>query len=174
MASDAAGEDAEPTLVVTSRFRVVEASLGEGKPTKAIIRHPGSVCIVPVLNDGRLCLIRNFRVSVGQWLLEVPAGTMEPPEPPLNCARRELQEETGFAAESLRKLGELYLAPGLLDERAHVFLAEGLTAGEQQLEADERIETLVAPWPQVDGWIQAGEIRDAKTLAAIDMWRRSI
>lgn len=171
MADDSAKET---TLLETARFHVVEASLGAGRPKKAIIRHPGSVCIIPVLNDGRVCLIRNFRISVDETLIEIPAGTQEPPEPPEECAQRELAEETGFQALRWTKLGELFLAPGLLDERAHVFLAEDLTAGPQQLEADESIENFLATWPQIDQLINDGQIQDAKTLAALSLWRRHI
>ena len=172
MADDLVGAGSERTLLDTARFRVVEVPLHDGA-TKAIVRHPGSVCIVPVLDDGQICLIRNYRISVDQWLIEIPAGTMEPPEPPLECAHRELQEETGYVAAELEKLGELFLAPGLLDERAHVFCGRGLTPGPQKLEADEKIETLVADLQQIDAWIDDGKIQDAKTLAALDMWRRA-
>ena len=164
----------ERTLLTTSRFRVVEKSLGEGRPSKEIVRHPGSVCIVPVLNDGRICLIQNYRPSIEQTLIEAPAGTIEPPEPPEHCARRELQEETGYVGAQWTKLGELFLAPGLLDERAHVYLAEQLSPGPQQLEADELIETFPVTWDELQRLLEKKAIQDAKTLAAISLWRRHL
>ncbi|HZL87968.1 MAG TPA: NUDIX hydrolase, partial [Pirellulaceae bacterium] len=94
-------------LLVARRYRVVRetycTSSGAIK-TGEIIRHPGAVVIVPLLDDGRVCLIRNYRISVKQTLIELPAGTLEPPEPPLACAQRELIEETGYRASRIEQV----------------------------------------------------------------------
>jgi ADP-ribose pyrophosphatase len=161
---------AERLLLETPRFRVVQTDGRQG-PAKAIIRHPGSVCIVPLLDDGRVCLIRNFRVTAGRRLLEIPAGTLEPGEPPDQAAVRELAEETGFQAGRCEKIGEFFLAPGILDERARLYLASQLAPGPQRLEADEQIEICPLSWPEIQLRIRSGEIEDAKTLAGLFHWR---
>ena len=104
-------------------------------------------------------------------LIEVPAGTMEPPEPPDICARRELAEETGYAAKQWTRLGQFYLAPGILDELAHCFLAEQLSAGEPARQPDEQIENCLLSWTETEQWIREGRIQDAKTLATLSLWR---
>jgi ADP-ribose pyrophosphatase len=161
---------AEKLLLETSRFRVVEAE----QPTKdgssrkrQIVRHPGAVVILPLLDDGRICLIRNYRIAVGQTLIELPAGTLEPGEPPIVTAGRELIEETGYRAARIEQLQEFFLSPGILDERMHLFVATGLTAGETALEAGEEIENLLVDWPTALGMITKGEIQDAKTIVGL-------
>ncbi|MCA9174297.1 MAG: NUDIX hydrolase [Planctomycetales bacterium] len=170
MSSDPQRDESEETLLVTPRFRVVNVPL-TNQPPKAIVRHPGSVCVLPIDERGRLCLIRNYRVSIAATLIEVPAGTLEPPESPEHCAVRELSEETGYQAQRWTKLGELFLAPGLLDECAHVFLAEGLSAGPQELQADEQIENLLVEPGEIESMIRDGRIQDAKTLGTLSLWK---
>ncbi len=171
-----------PKLLFTgSRFRVMEYCQGsaQGGPglTRQIIVHPGAVVILPLLAGDRVCLIRNFRVSVGQDLIELPAGTIEPPEPPAQTAIRELREETGYTAEHWRELPGFFMSPGILNERMHLFVAEGLTAGETAREAGEEIDNLIVPWAEAVAMAERGEIEDAKSLAGILLWdrlRRSI
>src|SRR5262245_31545166 len=120
-------------LLTTSKFRVVrETVTSPGGKTKAreIIRHPGACVIVPLLDDWRVCLIRNWRIAVGQTLIELPAGTLEPPEPPELTAERELIEETGYRAKKIELLHAFFLSPGILDEKMHLYLATGLTEGD--------------------------------------------
>jgi ADP-ribose pyrophosphatase len=100
------------------------------------------------LDDGRVCLIRNYRVSVEQTLIELPAGTLEPNEDPAQTAERELIEETGYRAQTVTSLASFYLSPGILDERMHLFLASGLEWVGTAREPGEEIENLVVPWPQ--------------------------
>ena len=138
-----------------------------------VVRHPGSVAIVPILNDGRVCLIKNRRVSVEKTLIEIPAGTMEPPEPALACARRELIEETGYHAGSLKKLASFFPAPGILDEEMHLFLATDLSAGEPAREAGEQIENYVVDLNEAKKMVFNGEIRDAKTIVGLLMLTQS-
>ena len=134
---------------------------------KDVVRHPGSVAIVPVLNDGRICLIKNRRVTVDDTLIEIPAGTMEPPEPPLECAHRELIEETGYRAGNMELLSTFFPAPGILDEQMHLFLATDLVEGEHAREVDEQIENHVVTVAEAQTLIRNGSIRDAKTIIGI-------
>ena len=134
-----------------------------------VVRHPGSVAIVPRLPDGMICLIKNHRVSVGQALIEIPAGTMEPPEPAVECARRELIEETGYRAAELREIAVFYPAPGILDEEIHLFQATGLTTGEHAREIGEEIENYVISLDLARTMIHDGTIKDAKTIIGLLM-----
>ena len=120
-------------------------SLGPIGQTASVsyVVHPGSVAILPLVDDDHLCLIRNRRLTVGQTIIEVPAGTREPGEPPLETARRELEEETGYRAAKWEELVEFYASPGILSERMYVYVARDLTPGEPRREANEEIENLV-------------------------------
>ena len=157
-------------LLKTERFSVVRDSFvtssGQTK-SREIVRHPGAVVILPRLADGSVCLIRNFRLSVRQTLIELPAGTLEPGVPPLEQAKRELIEETGYRAGSIAQLHSFYLSPGILDERMHLFLATDLQLGETALELGEEITNLVVPWEEAIAMIFRGEIQDAKTIASL-------
>jgi ADP-ribose pyrophosphatase len=135
-----------------------------------LIHFAGAACILPVLDDGRIVLIRNQRFAVGEELLELPAGMLEPPEPPEDCAARELTEETGFSAGGLEKLGEFFTIPGSGDERMHAYLATDLTAGEQCLEGHERIRVEIVAGDEVRRRVLDGRIHDAKTIATLSLW----
>lgn len=159
-------------LLHTPRFRVVRESYvdrGGATRTRDIVRHPGAVVIVPLLDDGRVCLIRQYRHSVKETLIELPAGTLEPPEPPLACAQRELIEETGFRATHIEQVHEFFLSPGILDEKMHLFLASGLTAGDPNREAGEEIANALVPLEEAVAMIFRGGIRDAKTIVGL-LW----
>jgi ADP-ribose pyrophosphatase len=162
--------DASEELLSTRKFRVVRRvrALSDGSlHAHDIVVHPGAVAILPLLDDGRVCLIRNYRMSVDRTLIELPAGTLEPGEDPLECARRELIEETGLRASSLEPLLEFYMSPGILNEKMHVVLATGLREGEAALEPGEQIERLVVTWPEAMELVRQGTIQDAKTLAGL-------
>jgi ADP-ribose pyrophosphatase len=135
-----------------------------------VVIHPGAVAILPLIDADHVCLLRNQRVAVGETLWEIPAGTLEPGEPVDRAAVRELAEETGYQAARWRKLLEFYPSPGVLSERTHLFVAEGLTAGTMHPEADEQLEPQVVPWSQAVQWVRDGTIRDAKTLIAVMYW----
>jgi ADP-ribose pyrophosphatase len=137
-----------------------------------VILHPGAVAILPVVDVEHVCLIRNQRPVVGATLLEIPAGTLEPQEPPADAAVRELAEETGYRAGRWRKLTEFFPSPGVLDEITHVFVAQDLTPGPLQLEKGEDLKPEVLAWNQALAWALDGTIRDAKTLVAILLWDR--
>jgi ADP-ribose pyrophosphatase len=159
-------------LLTTPKFRVVRETVTSeaGKPkTREIIRHPGACVMVPLLADGRVCLIRNWRIAAGQTLIELPAGTLEPPEPPHVTAARELIEETGYRAATIEFLHSFFLSPGILDEKMHLYLATGLTAGATAREEGEEIENLLTPWDEAIAMIFHGQIQDAKTIVGL-LW----
>ena len=137
-----------------------------------MIFHPGAVVILPLLGDGKVVLLRNHRFVIGETLWELPAGTLEPNEPLEECAKRELTEETGYTAETWTSLGYLYASPGVLDEKLHLFVAEGLTPGNMQLEADEQLEPVIVPFAEAIRMCVSGEIKDAKTITALLLWER--
>lgn len=132
-----------------------------------LVRHPGASAIVPILPDQNVVLIRQFRHGADGYLLEVPAGTLEPGEAPERCAMRELQEETGYSCTRLEALGPIHISPGFTNELIHLFLAQDLTPGETARELDECMETLVIPMSQALRKIVAGEIVDGKSIAAL-------
>lgn len=157
-------------LLTASRFTVelVSQQLADGTcMAREVVRHPGAVVIVPVLDDGRICLIRNFRISVNQELLELPAGTLEPPEPPIETARRELIEETGYRCKQIVPLCEFYMSPGILDERMYCYLATGLTLGDPARERGEQIANYPVTIAELKQLLVRGEIKDSKSLSAL-------
>ena len=159
----------------SQRFRVqrLRRAIGVQTLVRDIVRHPGAVTILPILDNGHICLIRNYRLSVDETLIELPAGTLEAGEDPLATATRELTEETGFRADHIEKIAEFYLSPGILDEKMHLYLATGLTAGDPAREAGEQIENLIAPLADALQMIVDGTIRDAKTIIGLLMYSRS-
>jgi ADP-ribose pyrophosphatase len=162
-------------LLQTPRFDVVEVAQttrGGGTRPRQVVLHPGAVVIIPMVDDDHVCLIRNERVAVGKWLVELPAGTMEPPIPAAAMAVRELKEETGYTAARWRPLAGFYMSPGILREWTQAFVAEELTAGEHQREAGENIDNLVVPWSEAIAMIDRGEIEDAKTICGLLLWDR--
>ena len=165
----------EQTLLKTRRFDVVEKTVTRPNGERAscqFVRHPGSVAILPLLDDGRICLIHSRRLTVDETLIEVPAGTREPDESPLETARRELAEETGYRAATFEELAAYFPSPGILSERMWIFVARGLTEGQHAREANEEIENLIVTWDEALRMIDSGEIHDGKTLAAILLWER--
>lgn len=138
---------------------------------RQVVRHPGSVVILPILERAgeptRVVMIRNYRIAPGRVLLELPAGTMEPPEPARVCAGRELEEETGYAAQSVRHLVSFYTTPGMTDEYMHAYVAEGLRPVGQHTQADESIVVEPVVVGEVVRRMDAGEICDGKTLLVV-------
>jgi len=164
------------TLLTTARFRVEEHVLPSApdrpEMKRQVVVHPGAVTILPLLEGDRVCLIRNYRIAVGKTLIELPAGTIDPNELPAVTAVRELQEETGYTANSWRELPQFYMSPGILNEQMHLFVAEGLTAGPSARESGEEIENLIVPWAEAVAMAERGEIEDAKSLVGILRWDR--
>ncbi len=169
--------DNERTLLKTRRFEVIERSVERPDGNAAscqFVRHGGSVAILPIVDEDHICLIRSRRLTVDRTLIEVPAGTCEPGEPPLETARRELIEETGYRAERIEALVSYYSSPGILSEKMHVFVATGLTAGEPAREENEEIENLVVTWSEALAMIDRGEIEDGKTIVALLCYKRNL
>lgn len=135
--------------------------------TRDTIDHPGAVAILPFLSSKRVLMIRQFRTAVGSWIWEIPAGTLEKGEKPLQCARRELIEEVGFAARKWKKLGTFWTAPGFCNEVMHVYRAWDLTPARGQADADEHIRVREMPIDEVQAAARTGRLRDAKSLAAL-------
>jgi len=134
---------------------------------REIVEHPGAVGIIPVTKDKKIILVKQFRKSVEEVLLEIPAGKIESQEDPYKCALRELEEETGFTADSVKKLSEFYTTPGFSNEVIHIYLAENLEVGSVNLDEDENIEIVKLSVEEVLDKIQIGEIKDAKTIVGI-------
>ena len=131
--------------------------------------HPGAVGIVPLLGDGMVVLVRQYRHAIGNVLLEIPAGKLEEGEPPDVCARRELAEEVGYRAGKMVKLAEFYNSPGFCDEYFHLFLARELEEGRAEAEPDEFFQVEAVHLEEAFDMISAGEVRDAKTIIGITL-----
>jgi len=128
------------------------------------IVHPGAVMVVPMFDDGRVVIERQFRYPLHRSLLEFPAGKIDPNEDHLACAVRELREETGYSARDWHFLGTIHNAIGYSDEHIEIYLATGLSAGERQLDAGEFLDVLTMPLEAVIAAVDAGEITDVKTI----------
>ena len=137
--------------------------------TREYIRHPGAVAIVPVFDDGRLLLERQFRYPHGREFIEVPAGKLEPGEPHLETAKRELLEETGYTAQEWTRLGVIHTAIAYTDEAIEIFLAKKLNLVGRKLDQGEFLETLIIGFDEAIAMIGDGRITDAKTVAAL-LW----
>jgi ADP-ribose pyrophosphatase len=136
------------------------------------IRHPGAVAIVPLFDDGALLLERQFRYPNRREFIEIPAGKLEPGEPHLDTAKRELLEETGYAAAEWTRLGVLHTAIAYTDESIELFLAKGLAKKEAKLDAGEFLEVLRVPFDQALAMVRDGRITDAKTVAGL-LWLKT-
>ncbi len=150
------------------RVRFPDGKIGELE----MVRHPGASAVVPLLGDAagsdpQLVLISQYRYAAESFVLEIPAGRLEPGESPELCAGRELREETGCTAEHMERVFTMYTTPGFTDERIHVFLATGLTRGAHAREGDEFIELVTVTISQALAMIERNEIVDAKTALAI-------
>lgn len=135
--------------------------------TREVVGHPGAVAIVPVTDDDKVILVRQYRYPVGKIMLEIPAGKLDKGEKPEACALRELEEETGFVANSLEKLTSYYTAPGFTDEILHVFLARDLEQKEQNLDADEFIGVEYYSRDELKVLLADDTVKDAKTLIGL-------
>lgn len=139
---------------------------------REVLRHPGAVVLIPLIDDDTVVLIRNTRPTVQQTLLELPAGTREPNESPETTAARELIEETGYRADSLELVHEFYSAPGISDERMWLYVARGLTEVGADREAVEAIENQITSRREAIAWLDGGKIIDGKTLVGLYAWLR--
>ena len=137
------------------------------RTTREVITHPGSVVVLPVLPDGQILLIQQYRHATRQYLWELVAGRFDAGESPKVAAARELIEETGYRAKRFRIFLDVFPTPGFLEERMFILLAEGLTAGEAQPEEDEKIISRAYNRKQLEEMIRSGKLRDAKSIAGI-------
>lgn len=152
--------------MISLRIDEIDAQDGR-RHAYEIVEHPGAVCIVAQPEPGRIVMVRQYRPAVDRYLWEVPAGKLDPGENPVDCAIRELREETGYRCERMRELWTFYTSPGFCDERLHLCVAEGLTAGAAEPEPYEEIDVetmdVAAAWAMV----MRDEIPDAKTQIAL-------
>lgn len=138
------------------------------KSVREVIRHKGAVCVVPVTDKGEVVIVKQYRYPFDEVLVEIPAGKLDTvDEIPLEAAKRELHEETGAVADSIKYLGAYYGSPAILDEKIYMYLAEGLHFGEQELDDDEFVETERIPLEKLCTMIMNGEVPDGKTQAAV-------
>jgi ADP-ribose diphosphatase len=140
---------------------------GGVRGTREVVRQSGSVAALPVLDDGRIVLVRQYRYAVGEQVWELPAGRRDPGESPEAGARRELEEELGLRAGSLEPLSTFWTTPGFCDEVMHLFRATGLEPVPARPEADERIEPGTFTLDEAMEMVRRGEIREGKTLVAL-------
>ena len=134
---------------------------------REVMRHPGAAAVVPLTREGNVVLVRQYRYPFSRVMLEIPAGKLDPNEEPIDCARRELQEETGYQAEELLPLGVFYPSVAVLDEKIHLFLARGLTLCAQNLDEDEFLHVEERPLDELVREIMRGDVPDGKTQTAI-------
>jgi len=152
------------------RFDVhaIELEGTSGKPLqREAVVHPGAVVILPIVDPKNIVLIRNERFAVDEILWELPAGTLEPNEPPEVTAKRELLEETGYECQHLTAMPPFYTTPGYCTEIMYAYVATGLSFRGQELEDSEKIEVEILHWKDVLQLIKSGEIRDGKTIATL-------
>jgi ADP-ribose pyrophosphatase len=134
-----------------------------------IVRHPGASAVVPLLGESTLLMVRQYRYAVGDYILEIPAGTLKKGEDPEECARRELEEETGYRAGRFLKLGKIYPLPGYSDETIHIYLATELKKAGQRLDQDEIINLEPVDLTMAYEMVRAGRILDAKSICGLFM-----
>lgn len=150
------------------RLTVEEVTLPNGnQATIEVVRHPGAAAVVPFVSREEILLVRQYRHAAGGWLLEVPAGKLDPGEPPEVCAERETEEEVGYRPGRLIRLGSIITTPGFTDEVVHLFAAHDLTAGQTELGPDEVLSVVRIPFAEALARIERGEIEDAKSVCAI-------
>ena len=150
----------------------VELPNGE-TTTREWIDHPGAVCLIPILPDGKICLIRQFRYGPREEFIEIPAGKLDAGEAPLDCAYRELEEETGYRTNKLTFLTNIHPAIGFSNEKMWMYLAEELELSKKKLDEDEFLELLTTPLNIALEWVFSGKITDVKTIIGI-MWMKEL
>ena len=143
------------------------------KSTREWIDHPGAVCIVPILDNGDVLLIRQFRYGPREEFIEIPAGKIDKNEDPLKCGLRELEEETGYKSNKLTFLTNIHPAIGFSNEKMWMYLAEELELSKKKLDEDEFLELLPTPLNQAIEWVFSGKITDVKTIIGI-MWMKEL
>ncbi len=164
-----------PEVLATEEIyhgRIIDVSLytvREGAKTyqREVVHHSGGACAVAVFDDNTIALVRQYRQPTVRFVLELPAGRLEAPERPEDCALRELEEEVGVRAGHMEKLAEFFTTPGFCEEKLWVYLATELIETEQSLEDDELVEVVRVSFPRALEMIASGEIEDAKTIIGL-------
>ncbi|WP_188419098.1 NUDIX domain-containing protein [Oxalicibacterium solurbis] len=158
----------DSTLAYDGSFLKVQKDVvrlpNDSRATREYIRHPGAVVILPVFDDGTILLERQFRYPLNRVFIEFPAGKIDPGEASLDCAKRELLEETGYTARDWQFVCTIHNAIAYSDEHLDLFLARGLTAGERKLDDEEFLDVFSAKQDELMGWIREGQITDVKTI----------
>lgn len=159
------------TLLQSAKFNVVRRMLrdrdGQERP-RDFVAHPGAVVVLPLLDDGRIVLLHQYRASIDRTLQELPAGTLDQPgESPIQAAHRELEEEAGYRAARMELLTRFYPSPGILTEQMHVYVATGLTPTVARPEPGEQIEVEHVPFDDALRRVMCGEIQDAKSMVTL-------
>ncbi len=157
-------------------FRVTEDEAVDPKTgfkiSRSVVRHAGSAVMMAVDKKKRILLVRQYRLPADDYLWELPAGRLDPGEKPLQAAKRELAEETGYSARKWTKLASFWVSPGYVEERMTIFLATDLTEGEATPMDDERIETRWFKRKEVADMIATGKLEDAKTMVGFLLWQK--
>lgn len=155
------------------KLYVDEVRLPNGKTsTREIIDHPGAVAVIAITDEDKIVLVEQFRKPLEKTLVEIPAGKLEPGEDPEACAKRELEEETGYTCENLKQIASFYTSPGFANELMYLYLAEDLTrTKELQLDEDEFVEVVEVSFQEAQQLIKDQKIHDAKTMYAIQYWQ---
>ncbi|OXM16717.1 NUDIX hydrolase [Paenibacillus herberti] len=157
--------------IITLQVHQVQLPSG-ATSTREIIRHPGAAAVIAIV-DGKLLTVGQYRKPMEKYQVEIPAGKLDLGEDPAVCAARELKEETGVSASSMRLVDAFYTSPGFADEKVYLYVAEGLVQGDSQPDEDEELHVEALTMEQAQDYIERGIIGDAKTLMAVYLWRLS-
>ncbi|MGL5616783.1 MAG: NUDIX domain-containing protein [Sarcina sp.] len=150
------------------KWNLVKVKLPDGSEgMRNHIEHPGAAAILPIFDDGRILLVKQYRKPIEQELLEIPAGKLNKDEDPKLCAKRELEEETGYKAEKIQYLGKIATAPGFCDEIIYLYKATSLVEGEKSTDEDEFTENVIVTLEELKEMIKAGKIIDCKTTSIL-------
>lgn len=153
-------------------LQVDEVELPNGKTSfREIVKHPGAVAVLPFTREGKLVLVRQFRKALEKEIFEIPAGKLEANEPPEVCARRELEEETGYISSQLTLLTSFYTSPGFANEYVYLYEARELTKGDRELDQDEFLEVVEVSLEEAERLVEERKIDDAKTMYAVLYWK---
>ncbi|WP_281886719.1 NUDIX domain-containing protein [Paenibacillus sp. YYML68] len=142
-----------------------------GEATREIVKHPGAVAVLALTEDDRMIVVEQYRKPLEKSQVEIPAGKLDGAEDPLEAARRELEEETGYTSASIRHVASFYTSPGFADELLHLYVADKLTSGESRPDEDEFLEAEAITLEEAQTYIREQRISDAKTILAVYAWR---